>query len=263
MPINTLFVHDTVIRLVHDTIMSMNHIDIVDKIDNIYNRSYNQIFMAFFFFAGLVGIGLPLLINYYQQRNIKIREKELETRIINTEKTLKDVTNAQIKIMEMRFTITEKSIERLQERYYKLTQEDMYSNFLSDIKLNIKLMKDSPNFYMYYATLDLLLGDINSPEELYNSINCSSALRLFQDMPIDKINKISITPKDYGITYSKLIEIDNVLLKLLSKGILKESDKIKIEKVQLAISAKHKSFSVDQKGFGGIGQGIGQKQPHS
>lgn len=82
------------LQIILDAINSynMNEVDIVQKIDSFYNNAWNKLILVITIGFTIVGVIVPLFIQWLQKKTLKTSEellkKEIETRTIKIEKSI-------------------------------------------------------------------------------------------------------------------------------------------------------------------------------
>jgi hypothetical protein len=242
---DTIFVTDTIYRFIQDTSI-IHSIDIVDRIDSIYNRSFNLIIMTFAIFAGLTGIIIPLLIAYWQNRSLKLKEDEIANKVKDTENKL----NSQIefKTNHLKATISsfENRFENLYEQYFKLQENMVCSSKLTDIKIKIS----SDDFLSGFCDICRFLNDdVTKSNDIYSNYVRREALFRLRLFDIKKIMDLSNTPNDMGHIYSLLLSSEGSLKGLIDKDLLEEEDSKYISEILKIVFDKRMEFPLDQKGI--------------
>jgi hypothetical protein len=235
---------DTVFVAIHDT-TTIHGIDLVDRIDAIYNRSFTLIATEFGILAAMIGIVLPIIIAWWQSRTIKLREKELEKKIELTQKSMENALNFKETILNGKIEGYNKSIQNVYDKYMDMFTESFLLSRLMDIKISIK----TSEIVVAITQLSLLLNDAVNKDGIYKSIARREALGLLKNINIDKIEAIDNKPNDTGITYGWLYDSEKNIAALLNKKILEEQDEIQIQNILSEITKKRNSFDPNQKGI--------------
>jgi hypothetical protein len=89
--------------------------EILDKVDSFYSSAFSQLLIITFGIVAFVGVFVPVLVTYYQSRNIKIEKQNLEDHInnkiasIKAEITSELITELHKKLREFKKEQTEKT----------------------------------------------------------------------------------------------------------------------------------------------------------
>lgn len=79
----TLSKPDTIIKVIHDTIgvasKDVQPLDIINKVDIFYNNAWTKLATTVTIFFLLVGVVVPLIIQWYQKRELKHSEENLKS----------------------------------------------------------------------------------------------------------------------------------------------------------------------------------------
>ena len=113
-------------------------IEILEKLDMFYNNAWNKLILFTTILLAIVGVIIPLIINWWQNRNLKLREKDLKNEITSFfDEKLKDFKK------DLSSSIEEKYKDELKKmKYYQLkiqgklegAQFLLQANSQSDIK---------------------------------------------------------------------------------------------------------------------------------
>lgn len=82
----------TIINAIQDN--ADRSIDLIDKVDNFYNNAWNKLILFGSILFAIVGVFIPLVIQWYQKRTLKLSEETLKN---NLKKELKTELLAEIK----------------------------------------------------------------------------------------------------------------------------------------------------------------------
>lgn len=74
----------TIINAIQDN--ADRSIDLIDKVDNFYNNAWNKLILFGSILFAIVGVFIPLVIQWYQKRTLKLSEETLKN---NLKKELK------------------------------------------------------------------------------------------------------------------------------------------------------------------------------
>lgn len=102
------------LQIILDAINSnnLNEVDIVQKIDAFYNNAWNKLIFIITVGFTIVGVIIPLFIQWLQKKTLKTSEellkKEIETRTIEIEK---NITTKLLQSIEEKFKAYEKEIK--------------------------------------------------------------------------------------------------------------------------------------------------------
>ena len=82
-------------------LQTVDNIDYLNQIDSFYNSAWDKLVLTGSIVIGLVGIAVPILIQFWQQRNLETQEKNLkgaiERQIAKAKEELKDMIQDLIK----------------------------------------------------------------------------------------------------------------------------------------------------------------------
>ena len=86
----------------------LNPIEILEKVDLFYNNAWNKLIIFTTILLTIVGVVIPIIINWWQNRNLKLREKALK-------EDLKDFFNDELSKLkkEMETSIKEQFKEEI------------------------------------------------------------------------------------------------------------------------------------------------------
>lgn len=137
---------DSLKKAIIDSLLSSNlknpqYFDYINKIDSFYNNSWTKLAILF----GLIGVIVPITINYFQVKKLSEEKKEIKADILNQ---LRNETN---KYLNKRLRIIQHASEgvsySIQARMY--LKDDDYENSFHDYVTALTCFyigKDFPNF---------------------------------------------------------------------------------------------------------------------
>lgn len=80
---------DSITHIQEKSISIANEIDLIDKIDSFYSNAWDKLIIVGSVAFAIVGIVLPLVIQWYQRRTLKISEELMKKEITNNAGELK------------------------------------------------------------------------------------------------------------------------------------------------------------------------------
>lgn len=228
-----------------------NDIEIIEKVEDFYERSWNKLINLIGWVATMTGIIVPISIGWLQNRNFDRLEtngeklqKQLKESSDNFQKQLDDNYKIFQEQLEIKITNTEQKLMVLSNREYSKLEQQVSNNVM---KMNEELYNEI-NYSKFFSFAIQAEININN-KEYVKAINCYGAclIHLLKTIPDENLTKnvlfviknleslITIVSEE-GInvdfsSYKKHKEDDlDALKKLLTSNILPEENE-RIQKI--------------------------------
>lgn len=214
-----------VIRTIEKT--SNDGIDLINKVDSFYNSAWDKLIMMGTVAFAIVGIVVPLIIQWYQKKSLKISEELLKKEIENQVSKIKqeilvDISN----ILDSKFQVYEQKIENLAAAA-NAKSFHIQGNFYCSIGDFSKGLSD----YITAAYNYLICEDFNNLQIINNNIS---------DICFKKLTYVEIM--NLKITHDSDIEVlINEISKRNEKGIFSpmiNGLRLKLNNLKQAINGK-------------------------
>ncbi len=158
------------IKVLEEQRLDKNNIEIIDKVEGFYDRSWNKLI----FLITVLGVVVPSIITWWQNRNFNNEQEKFKNQLAETEKNfrkeLRFYYKAFQKQLENKITDTEEKLKTLFNTEYDKLKQEVSSNVM---KMNEALYNEI-NTAKYFnfltqADVNMSIGDYN------RVINCLGA----------------------------------------------------------------------------------------
>lgn len=218
-------------------------LEMLDKLDNMYDRSLKTMLIYFTILAGLIGIIAPSVVTFIQWFRVRVKEKEIEAKLGSESKRLDSKIENSIKLIDMKIKSTTESINKLFDRFSEISFEQFTNNRVMDVKSDYNKGEKA----LAINSCSRLLIDSGSKEKINKSIALREAL---VSLRYARVDDISNKPNDMGTTYQNLTDAEENLSKLIELGFVENDEKKALQNLKNALSKKRNEFKDDQKGMG-------------
>ncbi len=188
-------------------------IDLIEKVDAFYNNAWDKLIVFGSILFGLVGILVPLFIQFYQKRSMKLSESELKNKLkieITTEllTTIKEKFSENEKQISMLIASANAKIFFSQAKFS--LEKNSYTGALGELVTASYLSMECDDYKYLQNILDYILNNclpylsIEEIEDLKTANVCD--LKLFLDDLIKKDDRAMFQTKigDIKVKMSKL-----------------------------------------------------------
>lgn len=135
----------TVVKTIEKT--ADNGIDLINKVDSFYNSAWDKLIIMCSVALAIIGIAMPLILQWYQKKNIKISEAKLKSDIEAQASKLKAEILAEINIT------LEKRIKSFDIKFEEIHASTLARAFhlQADARINVKYISGAYCDYIYAA----------------------------------------------------------------------------------------------------------------
>jgi hypothetical protein len=165
--------------------ISDNNVDIITKIDAFYNNAWNKLIILGSVLFAVVGIFVPLFIQWYQKRTMKLSENEVKIKL------KKEISEDLLKEIELKFKENEKKIEMINS---SANSKILFSQAKFSIEKNSYKVALSESIAASYFSMEC--NDYKILQEILDFIhnNCLSYLSIeeIEDLKIANICDLNL-----------------------------------------------------------------------
>lgn len=201
-------------------------IDVIEKVDNFYNNAWSKLILFGSILFALVGIFVPLVINWFQKRTLKFSEDSLRLKLkaeLQTE--LEELINEKFDANEKKFKILNASANSkiLFSQAKFSIEKNSYKSALGELVTASFFSIECEDFKSLQEILDFILNSclpFLSIEEI-NDLKTANVCDL--NFFLDELSK----KDDRAMFQTKIGDLRVQITKLPQKVIEKASEKIK------------------------------------
>lgn len=181
------------LRVMHDTLVikQFSDLDVLDKVNTFYTSSWDRLIITVSIAFGIVGIIIPLIIQWYQRKTLQLSEDNLQALIISEiDKAKEELKSEFTKRLEEVITTYDAKMEHL-----------IFETYGQAYHLQSRVNYDSKNY------VDALIDIIDACSKFLHTQNYMQVKAILK--AIDEIILIKITPielKAVKKEYKDLIE---------------------------------------------------------
>ena len=151
-----------------------NNIEIIEKVEGFYDRSWEKLIFIISIVGALVGVVVPSIITWWQNRNFNNEQEKFKNQLAETEKKFRKELGFYYKAfqkqLENKITDTEEKLKTLFNREYDKLKQEVSNNVMQmneELYNNINYLK----FFSFSIQADINIKN----KEYVKTINCYGA----------------------------------------------------------------------------------------